>query len=74
MEKNGRLNRTNIYGEGLSDRMVRACRTRCLTVLDQVVANGLIRVNPAVGCKLPPVLVGVLEEHHGKINSCWMLP
>ena len=54
MKKNGRLTRTNIYGEGLSDRMVRVCRTRCLTALDRAVADGLIRVNPAADCKLPP--------------------
>ena len=54
MKKNGRLIRTQIYGEGLSDRMVRACHTRCLTALDRAVTDGLIRVNPAADCKLPP--------------------
>ncbi len=54
MKKSGRLNRTETYGEGLSDRMVRACHTRCLTALDRAVVDGLIRVNPAAGCKLPP--------------------
>ena len=53
MKKNGRLIRTQIYGEGLSDRMVRACHTRCLTALDGAVADGLIRFNPAADCKLP---------------------
>lgn len=53
MKKSGRLTRTNIYGEGLSDRMVRACHTRCLTALDRAVADGLIRFNPAADCKLP---------------------
>ena len=53
MKKSGRLTRTNIYGEGLSDRMVRACHTRCLTALDRAVADGLIRINPAADCKLP---------------------
>ena len=37
MKKGGRLNRTDIYGEGLSDRMVRACHTRCRTALDKAV-------------------------------------
>ena len=46
MKKNGRLNRTETYGEGLSDRMVRACHTRCLTALDRAVADGLIRQRP----------------------------
>ena len=53
MKKSGRLTRTNIYGEGLSDRMVRACHARCLTALDRAVTDGLIRINPAADCKLP---------------------
>ncbi len=53
MKKSGRLTRTNIYGEGLSDRMVRACHTRCLTALDRAVTDGLIRINPAADCKRP---------------------
>ena len=53
MKRSGRLSRTNIYGEGLSDRMVRTCHTRCLTALDRAVADGLIRVNPTAHCKLP---------------------
>ena len=53
MKKNGRLIRTQVYGEGLSDRMVRACHTRCLTALDRAVADSLIRINPAADCKLP---------------------
>ena len=53
MKKNGRLIRTQIYGDGLSDRMVRACHTRCLTALDRAMADGLIRINPAADCKLP---------------------
>ena len=53
MKKSGRLSRTQIYGEGLSDRMVRACHTRCLTALNRAVVDGLIRVNPAADCKLP---------------------
>ena len=54
MKKSGRLNRTGTYGEGLSDRMVRACHTRCLTALDRAVLDGLIRLNPAADCKLSP--------------------
>lgn len=53
IKKNGRLIRAQIYGEGLSDRMVRACHTRCLTALDRAVTDGLIRINPAADCKLP---------------------
>jgi len=54
LKKNGRVNRTEIYGEGLSDRSVRACHGCCRTALDKAVAEKLIRVNPAIGCKLPP--------------------
>ena len=53
MKKSGRLDRTELYGPGLSDRMVRACHTRCLTALNRAVADGLIRINPATDCKLP---------------------
>lgn len=53
IKKNGRLIRTQVYGDGLSDRMVRACHTRCLTALDRAVVDGLIRINPAADCKLP---------------------
>ena len=34
--------------------MVRACHASCRTALEKAVTEGLIRVNPAVGCKLPP--------------------
>lgn len=34
--------------------MVRACHASCRMALEKAVAEGLIRVNPAVGCKLPP--------------------
>ena len=46
MKKSGRLNRTELYGPGLSDRMVRAFHTRCSSALDRAVQDGLIRVNP----------------------------
>lgn len=45
---------TDIFGTGLSDRMVRSCHTTCRTSLQKAVELGLIRQNPAVGCKLPP--------------------
>ena len=34
--------------------MVRSCHTTCRTALEKAKTEGLIRVNPAVGCKLPP--------------------
>ena len=54
LKKSGRLLHTEHYGKGLSDRMVRACHMNCRSALEKAVQDGLIRVNPAVGCKLPP--------------------
>ena len=54
LKKSGRLLHTEHYGKGLSDRMVRACHMNCRSALEKAVQEGLIRVNPAVGCKLPP--------------------
>ena len=34
--------------------MVRGCHANCRSALEKAVQEGLIRVNPAVGCKLPP--------------------
>lgn len=34
--------------------MVRACHMNCRSALEKAVQEGLIRMNPAVGCKLPP--------------------
>ncbi len=53
LKQNGRLRAADRYGPGLSDRMVRACHTRCRTALDRAVKDGLIRTNPAAHCKLP---------------------
>ncbi len=54
LKTKGRLIRTEIYGVGLSDRMVRACHTLCQKSLEKAVEENLIRINPAVDCKLPP--------------------
>lgn len=54
VKKSGRLIRVEQFGEGLSDRMVRACHAVCRSALEKAVQDGLIRVNPAIGCKLPP--------------------
>jgi integrase len=50
----GRLQYVEQCGKGLSDRMVRACHASCRTALEKAVSEGLIPVNPAIGCKLPP--------------------
>ena len=54
LKKNGRKRFTDKYGDGLSDRMVRMCHATCRSALEKAVQDGLIRVNPAIGCKLPP--------------------
>lgn len=54
LKHTGRLVRTELYGEGLSDRMIRGIHASCRSGLQKAVEDGLIRVNPAIGCKLPP--------------------
>ena len=54
LKKSGRKRFTDKYGEGLSDRMVRMCHATCRSALEKAVQDGLIHVNPAIGCKLPP--------------------
>ncbi len=54
LKKSGRKVLVERYGEGLSDRMVRMCHATCRTALQKAVQEGLIRTNPAIGCKLPP--------------------
>ena len=54
IKKSGRKRFTDKYGEGLSDRMVRMCNATCRSALEKAVQDGSIRVNPAIGCKLPP--------------------
>ncbi len=54
LKKSGRKTLVERYGEGLSDRMVRMCHATCRTALQKAVQEGLIRTNPAIGCKLPP--------------------
>ena len=54
LKTSGRLIRVEQYGPGLSDRMVRVCHASCRAALARAVLEGLIRTNPAAGCKLPP--------------------
>ena len=53
-KKGGRLLRTELYGEGLSNRTVRNCHLCCRGALEQAVKDGLLQSNPAYGCALPP--------------------
>ncbi|MBR6510497.1 MAG: site-specific integrase [Clostridia bacterium] len=54
LKLSGRKIRTEIYGNGLSDRMIRACHILCQKSLAKAVEENLIRTNPAIECKLPP--------------------
>ena len=54
LKQNGRLLRPKTEGKALSDRSVRLCHVNCRTALQKAVEQGLIRANPADGCKLPP--------------------
>ena len=52
LRQNGRLLRTELYGEGLS---IRGIHTTLHAALDKAVEEKLIFRNPADSCKLPPV-------------------
>ena len=54
LKKGGRLVHRGRFGEGLSDSMVRGCHVTCRAALEKAVREGLLRTNPAAGCKLPP--------------------
>ena len=54
LKKGGRLNKTDLYGPGLSDRMVRSCHATCRAALEKAKEMHLISRNPAIGRKLPP--------------------
>lgn len=53
LKQRGRLLRTEEYGPGLSDRMVKSCHVTCRVALDRAAAQGLILKNPALACKSP---------------------
>ena len=61
LKKSGRRSRIDLYGPGLSDRMVRACHAVCHMALEKAVTEGLIPVNPAKGCKLPPAKASEMQ-------------
>ena len=61
LKTSGRLIRVEQFGPGLSDRMVRVCHASCRSALQKAVEEGLIRTNPAIGCKLPPKKSGEMN-------------
>ena len=54
LKKSGRLIRTQQFGESLSDTMVRGCHATCRSALEKAVQEGLLRINPAIGCSRRP--------------------
>ena len=52
-KQSGRKIRTDIYGEGLSDRTVHLIHSSCRSALERAVDDGLMNINPADGTKLP---------------------
>ena len=54
LKKSGRLTKTELYGPGLSDRMVRSCHATCRAALEKAKELHLISRNPAIDRKLPP--------------------
>ena len=53
LKQGGRLLRTELYGEGLSDQTVRGVHTTLHAALDKAVSEKLLFRNPADGCRLP---------------------
>ena len=54
VKKKGRVKADKLHGTELADRMVRGCHSVCRKGLKKSVKERLIRVNSAIGCKLPP--------------------
>ncbi len=61
LKTSGRLIRVDQFGPGLSNRMVRGCHANCRAALQKAVDEGLIRLNSAIGCKLPPKKSGEMN-------------
>lgn len=53
LKKNGSKQLHGEHDGSLSDSTVRGCHTTCRSALEQAKTQELIRINPAVGCKLP---------------------
>ena len=54
LKANGRLIRRELYGPGLANSVIRSIHAHCRAALEKARAEGLIRQNPGVNCKLPP--------------------
>ena len=54
LKTDGRKRHREKLGAGLSDRMIRTCHSLIKAALQKAVDEKLIKVNIAIGCKLPP--------------------
>ena len=54
LKANGRLIRRELYAPGLANSVIRSIHAHCRAALEKARAEGLIRQNPGVNCKLPP--------------------
>ena len=54
LKSDGRLIRREVYGNGLSNPVIRSIHAHCRAALEKAKAEGLIRANPAEHCRLPP--------------------
>ena len=71
LKQEGRLLRTELYGEGLSDQTVRGIHTTLHAALEKAVAEKLILRNPADGCHLPPAKAREMQVlARRKSNGC----
>ena len=83
VKKKGRVNPDRLHGTELADRMVRGCHSVCRKGLKKSVKERLIRVNSAIGCKLPPKksreMQGLTQNeiirflHQAKEEGCYEL-
>jgi integrase len=53
LKKNGRIRNIERHGPGLSNAYVRQCHQVCRGALEKAGIEGLIQVNPAIGCDIP---------------------
>lgn len=54
LKSDGRLTRRELYGNGLSDSVIRSIHAHIRAALNKAVSEKLIRTNPAELCRLPP--------------------
>ena len=54
LKANGRLIRRELYAPGLANSVISSIHAHCRAALEKARAEGLIRQNPGVNCKLPP--------------------